>query len=104
MTVTTTRAGSTDDQRATPPVVDPTRRVGLRRLKSPVTGAALAASAAGAIGMTLGTVVAGRLAEHPSQSLVWLLGLCLVGAAVVDTAGKIAWVGRSDLAEGQLRE
>src|SRR3954453_3365294 len=104
MTVTTTRADTTDDQRATPPAGNPSRRVDLRRLKSPVTTAALAASAAGAIGMTLGTVVAGRLAEDPSRSLVWLLGLCLGGAAVVDTAGKIAWVGRSDLAEGGLRE
>src|SRR3954452_21128928 len=104
MTVTTTRADTTDDQRATPPAIDPSRRVDLRRLKSPVTAAALAASAAGAIGMTLGTVVAGRLAEHPSQRLLLLLGVCLVGAAVVDTAGKIAWVGCSDRAEGRLRE
>jgi len=58
----------------------------------------------GAIGMTLGTVVAGRLAEHPSRGLVLLLAMCVVGAAVIDTAGKIAWVGRSDRAEGKLRE
>jgi ABC-type multidrug transport system fused ATPase/permease subunit len=104
MTVTTTRDESTQTPRATPPTVDPSRRVDLRRLKSPVTTAALAASAVGAVGMTLGTVVAGRLAEHPSRALVWLLALCVVGAAVVDTAGKIAWVGRSDRAEGRLRE
>jgi ABC-type multidrug transport system fused ATPase/permease subunit len=54
--------------------------------------------------MTLGTVVAGRLAEDPSRGLVGLLALCVVGAAVVDTAGKIAWVGNSDRAEGRLRE
>jgi hypothetical protein len=88
----------------TPPALDPTRRVDLRRLKSPVAAAALAASAVGAVGMTFGTVVAGRLAENPSRGLVWLLALSLVGAAVVDTAGKIAWVGRSDRAEGRLRE
>jgi len=66
--------------------------------------AALAASAVGAVGMTLGTVVAGKLAQDPTQSLVWWLAICLVGAAVVDTAGKIAWVGCSDRAEGRLRE
>jgi ABC-type multidrug transport system fused ATPase/permease subunit len=104
MTLTTAPADTTDQQRATPPAVDAARRVDLRRLKGPATTAALAASAAGAVGMTLGTVVAGRLAEHPSRGLVWLLALCVVGAAVVDTAGKIAWVGRSDRAEGRLRE
>lgn len=104
MTLTTARADTTDQQRATPPAVDPSRRVDLRRLSSPVATAALAASAVGAVGMTLGTVVAGRLAENPSRSLVWLLAICLIGAAVVDTAGKIAWVGRSDRAEGLLRE
>ncbi len=104
MTVTTTRAPAPDEQRATPPAIDPSRRVDLRRLSSPVAAAALAASAVGAVGMTLGTVVAGRLAEHPSRGLVWLLAICLVGAAVIDTAGKIAWVGRSDRAEGRLRE
>src|SRR4051794_14987805 len=103
MTVTTT-ATPPDLQRPAPPPVDPTRRVDLRRLSSPVTAAALTASAVGAVGMTLGTVVAGRLAEHPSRSLVWLLAMCVVGASVIDTAGKIAWVGRSDRAEGRLRE
>src|SRR3954471_17591648 len=104
MTLTTTRADTTDQQHATPPAADPSRRVDLRRLESRVAGAALVASAVGAVGMTLGTVVAGRLAEHPTRGLVWLLAMCLVGAAVVDTAGKIAWVGRSDRAEGLLRE
>lgn len=66
--------------------------------------AALMASAVGAVGMTVGTVVAGRLAENPTRGLVWLLTICLVGAAVVDTLGKIAWVGCSDRAEGRLRE
>lgn len=104
MTVTTTRAATSEEHRAAPPTDDPSRRVDLRRLKSPVTTAALGASAVGAVGMTLGTLVAGRLAEDPSRGLVWLLALCLVGGAVADTAGKIAWVGRSDLAEGRLRE
>src|SRR3954451_14806218 len=104
MTVTTTATSTTDLRRPAPAPVDPSRRIDWRRLKSPVAMAALCASAVGAVGMTLGTVVAGRLAENPTRGLVWLLAVCLVGAAVVDTAGKIAWVGCSDRAEGRLRE
>src|SRR3954449_3936741 len=103
MTVTTT-ATPPDLQRTAPSAVDPSRSIDWRRLKSPVAMAALCASAVGAVGMTLGTVVAGRLAENPTRGLVWLLAVCLVGAAVVDTSGKVAWVGCSDRAEGRLRE
>ncbi len=101
MTAIRTEAGTADQQRRASPAVDP---IDGRRLKSPVAMAALTASAVGAIGMTVGTVVAGRLAAGPTRGLVWLLAICLVGAAVVDTAGKIAWVGHSDRAEGRLRE
>src|SRR3954470_6642349 len=104
MTVTTTDTAALDQQRPAPSAVDPSRRIDGRRLKSPAAMVALTASMVGAVGVTLGTVVAGRLAESPSGGLVWLLAVCLVGAAVVDTAGKIAWVGCSDRAEGRLRE
>src|SRR3954449_13599446 len=104
MTQTTTPVIAPDEERPTPARVDPSRSVDARRLRSPVAAAALGASAVGAVGVTLGTVVAGRLAEHPSRGLVWLLASCVVGAAVVDTAGKVAWVGHSDRAEGRLRE
>ncbi|MGE5718685.1 MAG: ABC transporter ATP-binding protein, partial [Nocardioidaceae bacterium] len=104
MTAITTEPATPDQQRPAPTAVDPSRRVDVRRLKSPVAITALTASALGAVGMTLGTVVAGKLAENPTRGLVWLLAICLVGAAVVDTAGKIAWVGNSDRAEGRLRE
>ncbi|MFZ5848794.1 MAG: ATP-binding cassette domain-containing protein [Actinomycetota bacterium] len=104
MTAIATEPATSDQQPSAPSEVDPSRRVDARRLKSPVAIAALAASAVGAVGMTLGTVVAGRLAEDPTRGLVLLLAVCLVGAAVVDTAGKIAWVGSSDRAEGRLRE
>src|SRR4051794_6055870 len=104
MTLTTTPVITPDQEHPTRARVDPSRSVDARRLRSPLAAAALGASAVGAVGMTLGTVVAGRLAEHPSRGLVWLLAVCVVGAAVVDTAGKIAWVGRSDRAEGRLRE
>ena len=104
MTAITTEPATPDQQRPAPTAVDPSRRVDVRRLKSPVAITALTASALGAVGMTLGTVVAGKLAENPTRGLVWLLAICLVGAAVVDTAGKIVWVGNSDRAEGRLRE
>src|SRR3954453_1957724 len=104
MTLTTTPVITPDQERPTRARVDPSRSVDARRLRSPLAAAALGASAVGAVGVTLGTVVAGRLAEHPSRGLVWLLASCVVGAAVVDTAGKVAWVGHSDRAEGRLRE
>ncbi len=104
MTATTTETVTPDQQHPPVAVVDPSRRIGPGRLKSPVAVAALCASAVAAIGMTLGTVVAGRLAEDPTKALVWLLALCVVGAAIVDTTGKVAWVGCSDRAEGLLRE
>jgi hypothetical protein len=99
--VTTTPVITPDRERPMPAPVDPSRSVDARRLWSPVAAAALAASAVGAVGVTLGTVVAGRLAAHPSRGLLWLLALCVVGAAVVDTAGKVAWVGHSDRGHGE---
>ena len=83
--------------------VDSSRRVDWRRLRGPVTVLALSGAAAAAIATTLGTVVAGQLAERPSWSLVGLLALCVVGAAVVNSAAKIGWVVVSDRVEGKLR-
>ena len=82
---------------------DPRRRVDWRRLRGPVSAAALSTAAIAALATTLGTVIAGDLAERPSWRLVALLALCLIGAAVVEACGKIAWVGVSDRAEGTLR-
>jgi ABC-type multidrug transport system fused ATPase/permease subunit len=104
MTALTTETVTPDQPLPAPEGTDPSRRIDASRMKSPVAMAALAASAVGAVGMTLGTVVAGKLAEDPTRSLVGWLAICLLGAAVVDTAGKIAWVGCSDRAEGRLRE
>ena len=82
----------------------PGRRLDLRRLRGWPTGLALLASATGALGRTLGTVVAGLLAANPSTRLVGLLALCVVGAAVLDTAGRTVWAGVVDRAEGRLRD
>src|SRR6478609_10077144 len=92
------RAGPTP---ATPP--DRDRTVDWRRLRSPVAAWALLACAIAAVGTSLGSLVAGRLAEHATATLVGLLALCVVGAAVLDTAARTLWAGVVDRAEGKLR-
>ena len=87
----------------TAPAPGPERTVDWRRLRTPVAVWALAASALAAIGIALGSLVAGRLAEQASASLVQLLALCIVGGAVLDTAGRTLWAGAVDRAEGRLR-
>ncbi|WP_435203346.1 ATP-binding cassette domain-containing protein [Janibacter sp. GS2] len=97
----------THDAPATPPTPPPTatsRSVDWRRVHSPVAIGALVCAAIAAVAMTLGTVVMGQLAADPTSALVWLLALCVVGGSLIDTAGKFAWVGLSDRAEGRLRE
>lgn len=83
--------------------VDPDRRLDWRRLRGPVAAVALVALVCASIGAALGTVVAGDLAEHPTAAGLWLLAACLVGAALVDTVGQVAWAGVVDRAEGRLR-
>lgn len=88
------------------PVGDPEaadRTVDWRRLSGPVAGIAVGTAAVAAVGQTLGTVVAGRLAESPTAGLVALLAALVVGAAVLDTVGRIVWAGVVDRAEGALR-
>ncbi|WGX95487.1 ABC transporter ATP-binding protein [Nocardioides sp. L-11A] len=100
MTSTLTRTVTTDR-----PTVsgDPARRVDWRRLRTPAAGFAVGAVALAALGQALGTVVAGRIADHPTQTLVGWLAFFVVGAAVVDTAGRVVWAGQVDRAEGRLR-
>lgn len=82
---------------------DPSRRLDWRRLRGPVAAVAMVALTLGAVGAALGTVVAGRLAEDPTGALLTLLALCVVGAALFDTAGQVVWAGVVDRAEGRLR-
>ncbi|HET8604417.1 MAG TPA: ABC transporter ATP-binding protein [Marmoricola sp.] len=84
-----------------PPSVD--RTVDWRRLRNPVAIAALLACAVAAVGTSLGSLVAGRLAEHSTSTLVGLLALCVVGAGALDTAARTLWAGVVDRAEGRLR-
>lgn len=74
-----------------------------RRLRSPLTVVAITACAIAAIGTSLGSLVAGWLAEDATGRLVGLLAGCVVGAAVLDTAARTLWAGIIDRAEGQLR-
>ena len=85
------------------PPDDVARRVDWRRMRSPVAGGALAALAVAALAQALGTVIAGRLAEGPAGRLIGLLALVVVGGALLDTAGRVAWAGVVDRAEGRLR-
>jgi ABC-type multidrug transport system fused ATPase/permease subunit len=89
---------------ATPtPPPEPERTVDWRRLRGPVATIALVACAIAAVGTALGSLVAGRLAEHPTSTLVGLLATCVVGAATLDTAARTLWAGVVDRAEGRLR-
>ncbi|CAN5254755.1 ATP-binding cassette domain-containing protein [soil metagenome] len=93
----------TPQDTSVPSVSTVDRTVTWRRLKHPVAGFALAALALAAVAGTLGTVVAGQVAEGPTERLVWLLALCVVGGALLDAIGRVAWSGVVDRAEGALR-
>ena len=82
---------------------DPSRRVSVSRLRGRAAGVSLAAASLAALGQAAGTVVVGRVAARPTEPLVALLGLCVVGGAVFDTAGRAVWAGVVDRAEGRLR-
>lgn len=74
-----------------------------RRVRRPLTYLCFSMSLVGAIASSLGSLVAGRLAEGPTETLLLLLGLCVVGGAIVDTVAKTIWATICDRAEGQLR-
>lgn len=98
-----------DDQPTAPAApVEPAqgehRQVDLRRLRSPVALVAIGALAVAGVGQALGSLVAGRLAEDPTARLVAVLAVCLLGAGVLDTAGRVLWAGLVDRAAGRLRE
>ena len=79
------------------------RTIDRDRLGGQATKFAIAMAAVAAIGQAFGAVIIGRLAERPNWPAVGLLALCVVGAAVLDTVGRVAWSSVVDRAEGQLR-
>ncbi len=89
---------------AAPPPTPAGGEVTWRRLRGPAATIALLVLVLGSLAQALGSVVAGWLAERPSSSLVAWLAVCLVGGALLDSAGKFVWAGVSDRAEGRLRD
>ncbi len=79
------------------------RAVDRRRLAGRATALALVCSALAAVGQAFGAVIIGWVAENPSGSMVAWLALCVVGGAVLDTAGRVVWTAVVDRAEGRLR-
>lgn len=75
----------------------------MRRLTSASLGLALVGLAVAAVGETLGTVVAGRLAAGPTSGLLTVLTVLLVGAALADTAGRTVFSSLVGRAEARLR-
>ncbi|MGN6414457.1 ATP-binding cassette domain-containing protein [Flexivirga sp.] len=104
MTTTATRAsdGTVTQPPAAPPH-DHRRQLGWRRLAGLSTIFTLSVLMVGTVAQTMGTVVAGRLAAHPTRTLVILLAVCVVGGAVLDTVGRYFWASIIDRAEGALR-
>ncbi|WP_210651498.1 ABC transporter ATP-binding protein [Nocardioides sp. SYSU D00065] len=74
-----------------------------RRVRRPLTYLCFTLSLLGAVAASLGSMVAGRLAEDATGTLLALLALCVVGGAVIDTVAKTMWATVCDRAEGQLR-
>ena len=74
-----------------------------QRVRRPLTYLCFSMSLVGAIASALGSMAAGRLADGPTETLLWLLGVCVVGGAVIDTIAKTIWATICDRAEGQLR-
>ena len=64
---------------------------------------ALLASAIAAVGISLGSLVAGRLAEDATRRWSGCCRSASSAAAVLDTAGRTLWAGVVDRAEGRLR-
>lgn len=81
----------------------PDRSIDRHRLRGRATTFALLTAAIAAIGQAFGAVVIGRLAEAPGWSDVALLAALIVGAAIFDTVGRVAWSSAVDRAEGKLR-
>ena len=101
--MTLTQVDAARAARTPPPPSDLDRTVDWRRLRSPVAAWALLACAVAAVCTALGSLVAGRLAEHATTTWVWRLAALVIGAALLDTFARTLWAGVVDRAEGRLR-
>ena len=103
LTYDDTRGTSADaDLRRAAPPADRVP-VDWRRVRRPLTVVCFTMSLLGAVAASVGTMVAGRLAEQPTSTLGLALALCVVGGAVIDTVAKTIWATVCDRAEGTLR-
>lgn len=102
--MTSTRTTPVQTQPPASAPQDPRRQLTWRRWRSGASIFALLCLVLGALGQALGTVVAGKLAEASSLSLVGWFALTVVGGAMVATVGRVVWAGVSDRAEGALRD
>lgn len=89
-----------------PPATATDRREGVtwRRLRGPAAAVALTLLSFGALATAVGAVLAGRLAEGVTASLLAALAATVVSGAILDTIGRYQWAGLVDRAEGRLRE
>lgn len=69
-----------------------------------IAGISLVAMIFGANIQFLGTIVIGRLAANPSWPTVVVLAGCLLGWALLDTAGRTIWVSTADRADDDALE
>ncbi len=74
-----------------------------RRLRGGASLVAITLAVVAAVAETVSTVVAGRLAEDPTARLVVALGVLLLGATLLDTAGRTLFSTVVGRAEGRLR-
>ena len=95
-------APSSDGGRGRPGATGPAP-LDARRLAGRASWVALGAAVVAALGETLGSVVAGRIAGGPTTALVLALGVLLVGAGLLDTLGRTLFSGVVGRAEGRLR-
>jgi ATP-binding cassette, subfamily B, bacterial len=102
-TTTAARPGARTSTESVGETVELDRTVDWRRLWRPGTSLALVAMAIAAILQSLGTVVIGRLAANPVWTTIAVLAGCLLGYALLDTAGRTIWAAIADRAEGKLR-
>ncbi|WP_231263247.1 ATP-binding cassette domain-containing protein [Nocardioides alpinus] len=102
--MTITDASRAADPTTTSPVLPAHRMpVDWQRVRRPLTYLCFSMSLVGAIAASVGSLVAGKLADGPTETLLLLLGLCVVGGAIIDTIAKTIWATICDRAEGQLR-
>ncbi|ANY08718.1 ABC transporter ATP-binding protein [Pseudonocardia sp. HH130630-07] len=79
------------------------RTLSWRRLAGRASTVAMIAAVVAAIAEAVAATVVGRVAAGPTATLVTALGVLLLGAAVLDTAGRVLFATVVSRAEGRLR-